>query len=56
MPLFVHIGQRYLIAKNKPKYSNILHVLEVSTIFTPNVDRIIHVSYESFLGVKNYVI
>ena len=33
LPLFVHIGQRYLKAKKKPKYSNILHVLEVSNIF-----------------------
>ena len=33
LPLFVRIGQRYLKAKNKPKYSNILHILEVSTIF-----------------------
>ena len=28
-----NIGQMYLKAQNKPKYSNILHVLEVSTIF-----------------------
>ena len=34
LPLFVRTGQRYLKAKNKPKYSNILHVLEVSTIFS----------------------
>ena len=28
-----NIGQRYLKAKNKPKCSNFLHVLDVSTIF-----------------------
>ena len=33
LPLFVRTGLRYLKAKNKPKYSNILHVLEVSTYF-----------------------
>ena len=40
LPLFVRIGQRYLKAKNKPKYSNILHVLEVSTIFLHQIHQV----------------
>ena len=40
MPLFVRTGLRYLKAKNKPKYNNILHVLEVSTYFLHQTHKV----------------